>query len=87
MSTFVSTYATERRTILAPLVAAHAEGGAAAVIAAAKGARSIYESHAWSLAMTAVHGPVGTHPLQTEHPDVVAAKARAEDRLRTFLAA
>jgi hypothetical protein len=85
--TFVSTYAQERRTLLAPLVAAHAEGGPAAVLAAAKGARSTYESHAWSLAMTAVYGPLGVHPAQTEHPDVVAAKARAADRLRTFLAA
>lgn len=87
MGTFVSTYAAERRALLAPLAAAHAEGGPAAVIEAAKGTRSTYESHAWALAMTAVYGPVGTHPTQGEHPDVVAAKARAGERLRTFLAA
>lgn len=69
------------------MIAAHAEGGPEAVIAAAKGARSTYESHAWALAMTAVYGPVGTHPLQGEHPEVVTAKARAAERLCTFLAA
>ena len=69
------------------MIAAHAEGGPEAVIAAAKGARSTYESHAWALAMTAVYGPVGTHPTQGEHPEVVAVKSRAADRLRTFLAA
>lgn len=84
---FVSTYAQERRALLAPLVEGHREGGPEAVISAAKGARSTYESHAWALAMTAVYGPVGTHPTQGEHPDVVSAKARASDRLRTFLAA
>ena len=87
MTTFVSTYAQERRGLLAPLVAAHADGGPEAVIAAAKGARSTYESHAWALAMTAVYGPVGTHPTQGEHSDVIFAKSRAADRLRTFLAA
>ena len=87
MSTFVSTYEQERRALLASMIAAHAEGGPEAVIAAAKGARSTYESHAWALAMTAVYGPVGTHPTQGDHLGVLAAKSRAADRLRTFLSA
>lgn len=76
----------ERHAALAPLAAAFNLGGAAAVISARRGhTRNGYVARAWALAMTAVHGPVGMHPSQEMHPDVIRAKDQAAASLRTFL--
>lgn len=56
------------------------------MIKAACGARHGDQKHAWALAMTAVHGPVGMHPSQEQHPEVLRAKREAEEKLRTYLA-
>lgn len=79
-------YGAERAADLAPIAAAHNRGGAPAVIKAASGSNHCDIRRAWALAMTAVHGPVGTHETQGEHPEVIRAKARAADELRSFLA-
>lgn len=76
----------ERHTDLAPIAAAFYTGEARAVIKAACGrTNNGYIGRAWSLAMTAVYGPVGTHESQGEHPEVIKAKARALADLRGYL--
>ena len=62
-----------------------ARDGAEAVIEAASGSNHCDVRSAWALAMTVVHGPVGMHPSQTEHPDVIRAKANADKALRSKL--
>ena len=75
-----------RTATLAPLVADFATGGAQAVISGIRGGtRDGYVSRAWCLAMTAVHGPTGTHPEQTQHPEVLRVKALALADLQRFL--
>lgn len=79
-------YGTERAAALAPLAAALNSSNPSAVIAAASGRiRNGYVSRAWSLAMTAVHGPTGTHPTQSAHPRVLAAMVQAANDLRAYL--
>lgn len=76
----------ERSAALAPIAAGFNTGEAAGVIEAARGkTRNGYVSRAWSLALTAVHGPIGMHPEQTQHPEVIRIKARALADLRTYL--
>ena len=80
------TYLSERAAVLAPVIAAFATGGAQAVISGIRGGtRDGYVSRAWCLAMTAVHGPTGTHPEQTQHPEVLRVKALALADLQRFL--
>ncbi len=78
-------YSAERTAALAPIAAAFYRGGAEEVIKAASGSRHCDVRSAWALAMTVVHGPVGMHPSQTEHPDVIRAKANADKALRSKL--
>lgn len=75
----------ERHAALAPLAAAYYSGGATAVIKAASGSNSGYRRRGWALAMTAVHGPTGMHESQEQHPDILAAKSKAEASLRAYL--
>ena len=76
----------ERLTSLAPLAAAYYTGEAAAVIQAAKGKTGHGDiAHAWGLAMGAIHGPIGAHETQGEHPEVVKFKARCLAGLRAYL--
>lgn len=82
----MTSYGRERAATLAPIAAAHNAGGPESVLQAARGSNHTDIRHAWALAMTAVYGPVGTHPSQTEHPDVIRAKGEAADKLRRFLA-
>jgi hypothetical protein len=74
-----------RNAELAPLAAAYHSGGASAVLEAASGSNHGVFNQCWALAMTVLYGPTGTHETQMEHPAVIAAKARAEARLRSIL--
>lgn len=74
-----------RNAALAPLAAAFLAGGAQAVITAACGARGDGSQRAWELAMGAVHGPIGAHESQGQHPEVLKVKARCLADLRTYL--
>ena len=66
--------------------AAFLAGGAAAVIKAACGGRGDGVTRAWELAMGAVHGPIGAHESQGQHPEVIKVKARCLADLRAYLA-
>ena len=82
----VRPHKSERLTALAPLAAAFYTGEAAAVIKAASGKTGNGDvAAAWGLAMGAVHGPIGVHETQGEHPEVIKFKARCLANLRTYL--
>jgi len=78
-------YGVERSRVLAPLAAAYYQGGAAAVIKAASGSNHCDVRACWALAMTVVHGPVGMHPTQEQHPEVLRIKANTKAELERRL--
>jgi hypothetical protein len=67
-----------RSSALAPIAAAFNRGGADAVLVAARGGRDSYVSKAWTMAMSAVHGPRGVLPTEEN-------KATAVEQLRAYL--